>query len=830
MNRFPPFVLRSTPFSVAFLLAALVLAAARPALGRVEVNVTHVGFPAVGRGDIIRAGCWTPIMVDLALVDQAEFHGSLRAAQFDTDGDQCFDVVEVHLRAETGGTQRRTLYVPANPAAANERYHVELRDADGSTVQVISQGVLATRATPADVPSAVSHDDIVILSVGTGTIGKVKDLAGLQQGTRFRRGVTVAHISPEDLPELWIALEAVDYIVWDDARPEDLTQRQLEAVIEWVRHGGTLLIAAARSAGALKLVKPIHAILPVQIGDITPVSNLPDTREKLLGRPTAEESSTNTGKIWFEMPFPQPVPVAQCEKREEANRIVQEKIPLPGGGTISSDIVSARREQRGRVIFCAVTLHDLFSAQGTTNTFFEKVFHFIPTSDTQSAPPTPISLFDSVVSAVGFMTSRSLYLLIAAVFSIAYVALATFGTWTFLSARGWRHLSWTAFALVAAACSVVSVLAVSSIRGIGDRLEQIAIVDADAGGTFGRGTAFFGLKTGIDKRLDLWLPSDWLTAREPDVTSCFLRSLPAGQDWRSGASSFADPEEYRLQPASAQIDDVRFRATLKRFEGRWEGPLGGRMTGRVAVRKGLITDDSFVVNELGVDLKNCRLVQTELNPGDSAAERNTVTYVHSIGDIPSDGMKTYLAARCYVLTGSETLRDGLQRAQLIERHRTWSAPFRSLIPSFVYGSGSDNAAALGQERDALMLLSTIGDFDPTILGNQLGSSQTWSMDRLRQLDLREQLRAGRMAGESGLAEPGGMVLIGFVDGAGPVRLFTRSGERPFAAIQPEERNSWCMYRIRIPFTVLESGSGDAAVPTAETADESANAREGGKKP
>ena len=806
--------------------------AATPAFGRVEINVTHVGFPAIGRGDIIRAGCWTPILVDLSLVDQAEFHGTLRAAQFDTDGDQCVDVVEVHLRAETGGTQRLTLYVPANPVVANNLFSVELLDSDGSTVQVVSQGVLAARAAPADVPSVVSQDDLVILSVGTGTIGKVKDLASTQPAARFRRGVSVAHINPEDLPELWIGLEAVDYIVWDDARPEELTQRRLEAMIEWVRHGGTLLIAAARSAGALKLVKPINAILPVEIGDIIPVSNLPDTREKLLGIPTAEELPTDPGKSWIQMQFPQPVPVAQCKMREDASRIVQELIPLPRGGSASSDIVSRRREQRGHVIFSAIALHDLFSAPGATNTFFERVFHFLPVADVQQTSPTPVSLFDSVVSAVGFITSRSVYLLVVAVFSIAYVTLATFGTWTFLSARGWRHYSWTAFALVAAACSVVSVLAVGSIRGIGDRLEQIAIVDGQAGEAFGRGTVFFGLKTGIEKTLDLWLPSDWLTAREPDVTSCFLRPLPAGQDWRSGAGGFVDPKEYRLKPASAQIDDVRFRATLKRFEGRWEGPLGGRMNGRIAVRKGFITEDSFVLNELGVNLKNCRLIQTQLNPGDTAAERNTVTYVYPIGDVPSDGMKVYLAARCYALIGSETLRDILQRSQLDKWQEAWSGPFLGLIPSLAFGSGSGASSALGREQDALMLVSTIGDFDPAVLGKKMGSAQTWSVDRLRQLDLREQLTAGRQENKerSTTAEPGGMVLIGFADGGGPVRLFTRSGERPYSVIQPEEHSSWCMYRIHMPFAVLEPATGDSPAPTGAPAGGSTDPSEERKRP
>ena len=777
--------------------------------GRLEVNVTHVGFPAVGRGDIVRAGCWTPVTVDLALVDLAEFHGTVRAAQFDTDGDQCSDAVEVHLRAETGGAQRVTLYVPANLEASNGQMQLQVRDADGSTVQVISQGVLTTRATSPDSPSVVDSDDLVVLSLGTGTIGKVKDLAGVQQPTRLRRNVSVAHISPTDLPELWIGLEAVDYIVWDDARPEDLTERQLEAVIEWVRHGGTLLLAAARTAGSLKLVKPINAILPVEIGDITTVENLPETREQLLGRPTAEDLPTGTGMSWSEAPLPDPVPVTLCTARNGARRIAAENVSLVGGKSARTDIVTRRAEQRGHVIYCAVALRDLFGGKGRATTFFEKVFNFIPAPDSQLGPPVPMSLFNSVVSAVGFTTSRSLYLLITAVSFVVYVALATFGTWTFLSSRGMRHHAWTAFAVVAIACSFASVLAVGSIRGIVDRLEQIAIVDAVAGETFGRGTAFFGLKTGIDKHLDLWLPSDWLTAREPNVTSCFLKPLPAGRDERGSPGGFADPEEYRIKPASAQIDGVRFRATLKRFEGRWEGPLGGRLTGRITTRNRLITEDSFVVNELGVDLRDSLLIQTELDPGGNAAERNTVTFVYSIGTIPSDGMKTYLAARCYALSGSETLRDVTQRARLSERQSAWSAPLSGLYNSYMYGSGSDVAATLGRERDALMLLSTIGDFDYSVLGLS-GGLKTWSTDRLRQLDLREQLTAGRREDKEAnvSAEPGGMVLIGFADGGGPIRLFSRSGDRDYAAIAPEERASWCMYRIRLPFTVFDSRGGD----------------------
>jgi hypothetical protein len=188
------------------------------------------------------------------------------------------------------------LYVPANPVSGDGRFAVELRDQESSVVQVVSDGVLAARAVPSEVPDIISHDDVIILSVGDAAIGRVKDLAGVRQGTNLRQTVHVAHISPSDLPEHWIGLEAVDYIVWDDARPETLSPRQLGALLEWCQYGGTLLIGASESATAFALTKPVAAIMPADILEIVSAADLPKTRVTLLSQPSAEgRESCSTG-------------------------------------------------------------------------------------------------------------------------------------------------------------------------------------------------------------------------------------------------------------------------------------------------------------------------------------------------------------------------------------------------------------------------------------------------------------------------------------------------------------------------------------------------------
>ncbi len=801
--------------SLATAWVCFVVAPASPAFARVEVQISHVGFPAVG-GDIIRAGCWTPIYVDVSLVDQPLFDGSIRAAQLDTDGDEAFDSVEVHLRAESGGHTRIILYVLANPVAGDGKFAVELRDLESSVVQVISDGVLAARAVPSEIPDIVSHDDVVVLSVADAAIGRVKDLAGVQQGTSLRQTVHVAHISPTDLPEHWIGLEAVDYIVWDDARPELLSPRQLSALLEWCQFGGTLLIGASESAATFALTKPLAAIMPADILEILSVADLPGTRETLLGQPIAEERQS--AGSWLKTPFPRPVPMALSKVRKDATVIVREMVARPAGPNVEADVVTRGRVGSGHIIFCAVRLHDLFSAPGTANTFFEKLFHFIPASGQNQAALTPVSLFSNIAGAVGFVRSRSAYLVITVLFALGYVVAATWGTWAFLGSRGWRHHSWTAFAAVALIAGLGAGMAVGAARGITDRLQQVAVIDAAAGESFGRGTVWFGLKTGIDKRLDLWMPSDWLMAREPEFSSCFLRPLPAGTDWRQG-SSFADPEDYILRPASAEIAGARFRATLKRFEGRWEGPLGGQLTSQIAVqgKDKLMTEDSYVVNNLGVELTQCRLIQTLLDPGAISSERTTATFVYTIdGTLPADGTKVRLYDRCFRLTGPQKPSDILRQAELKNRHGEWSSQFAGLLQKFSFSTSDDPKAALGKEKEALMLLSTIGDFDPGALPGQFAGSYTLSRDRLRHLDLREHLTAGHAAKEGALepAQPTGtMVLIGFARGGGPIRLLTRAGERPFAPITPEEDSSWCMYRIRLPFVDLDKlAQSSAASP------------------
>jgi len=777
-----------------------------PAWAGIEISVTRVGFPTLS-GPVVRNGAWAPVVVDLSLLgEQDSFDGSIRVGQFDGDGDQCYESLDVHLRRSSGGSQTYTLYIPTKQSRGEVEVDVSVLDDRGEAVQVVSLGEQTFRAEPAQQPALIPDDDILILDVSRGSMGPVKDLSDADKRLSYSRLIHLGNIGPASLPEHWIGLEAVDYIVWDDAQPEDMTPKQLGAMLEWVRQGGLLLVAASRSVGSVVLTKPLAAALPVELGNLETVGNLRSVRMNLIEAPFKTKDEPDPD--WLGAPFASPVPVVRCQLREGAVAVASETI-LVDEEPVEIPVVSRHRYGRGQVIFSAVTIKDLMSAPGRASELFETLFYLLKIDDPEAGQPYPAYLFGNVIRPISFSTSGGLYLFLAGVSSVAYVILATFGTWGIVSNRGWRRHSWSAFAVTAIATSVVAAVVVRSRQGFRDTVRQMSIIDMVADHGDATATVFFGLKTSLDKRLDLWMPRDPLGATEPEQTDCFLRPIPGAADSQDSATGFADPENYRLVPASAVIDDVRVRATLKQLEGRWHGSVSGRVLGKIAIDRGMVSTDSFVANELGVDLRNCWLLIAQMNPDDLGTVRAFGGILaYDIGDLPATGEPVLLYDRCFPTGRGVKINDVRKNAFLVNQQKEWRSQFQSLLsnlPMPAFGGGgapvkipAQTGAELGLEEKALLLLSTVGDqevMDRSFTG--AWGRSVWSRNRARSLDLRSELQRDSV------------FLVGFADDPGPIRLFSRSGRGRYRPIKPDADHSKTMYRIRIPAIVQGRADADS---------------------
>lgn len=784
------------PFSILAItkMALGVLLLASPTFATLEVIVSRIGFPSLRANAIARYGTWTPIVVDVSLVGETSFDGFIRVGQFDTDGDEVFDRVDLHLRAETGGHQQITLYALSNPIRSQGRYYVEVYDHKGKAVEVLPGPTYRVFPPEGYEVQHVDHDAVVILSISSQSLGRIKDLVSLDQLSLYHREPHIAHMSPASLPELWLGLEAVDHIIWDDAKPEELSERQRMALVEWVKQGGHLLIAASRSASSIKLTESIDAILPVDLGEVVLVDNLPEVRRTLLGPARGEEpfpTRRKNERFWWQGPFASPISMVETTLREGAFR-------FPDQAGYDSDVVTRRRLGRGQITYCSVTLQDLFSGEGSAVRFFQVLFDLRILDENEQISGNKVPLFPQVANAVAFISSGSAFLLIAGIFSVGYVLIATFGSWQILGARGWRHHSWTAFALIGALASVGSVFAVNAMRGFGETLHQISVVDMQAGSAMGQATALFGVKVGTDRVVDFWLPADPLGATEPGATPCFLRPLPPGND-SMDVASYSDPGAYRLMPGSAVVDDVRIRGTLKRFEGRWSGLVGGTVTGKVSIRGREILEGAYLINKLGYELKNCCILQTVLNPETSSGSRHAAIYAMPIGDFPSDGSRLDLYDRCYGKRVEESVKQYASRWTLENAQKSWSSEFQNALNPSRFGWNQQAMPTHGQEQNALLLLTTLGEYQPSqanAVRKLWGGARIWSRDRARTLEITHRLRRDNL------------VLLGFAQDPGPIRLFRRTGDRAYSALMPDPEKSWTMFRIDIPVTLVAGGDID----------------------
>lgn len=799
-------------------------ASGAPVFADVVVQSIGVGFKARGFGQahhegVIRTGTWTPIVVDLQLENAASFDGSLRVCQFDPDGDVAYDEVPVHLLASSGGgAGRYVLYVLPSGIDTDRQLRLDLLNENREAVTALYNGVPCRTVRTEDIPHVIT-DEILILDISVGSGAHAGALSDPELKGLFNRDVFTARLAAGELPEHWIGLEAVDYIIWDEADPADFkSPAQLKALADWVWHGGTLLIAASRTAGSLATTAMINEMLPVDIGAPQIAGDLGFLPQRLMSIPMPDAPPSEKEKM-RPPPLLEPATIVACKTRAGGSVFsYYEDTDQP----VLGELLTRRTWGNGEVIFLGVTLHDLFTKvpgiqqtevftlenarvqPGSAVEFFQRVFFL--RQELRNVDPSSEEVYPQVQGPINFAANSALFLILSLMLIIAYVGTATFGSWHLLKQRGWHRHSWTAFSAVALASSFLSVLIVQSVRGFGQTVEQLSIIDVNAGETRACGSALFGLKTGTHTELDLWLPADPLMDRQPGTTSCMLRPAPVATfvDGLESRTTYADPERYNLAPSNAMIEGVSLRATLKKLEGRWTGQITGSVGGRLqrlpqASRLGAespFTADSIVTNKLPVDLVKAYLLYAEDDhvlpkTGAFIEQRGRRSlYAIPLGTIPA-GMSKNVGTFPDLHDVRRDLQNNepnpLRKYLLVEEHKRWTRSVRSMIGSLtVEVPAGQFDMRLEPFQAALLLASTMEEVEPRM--NQWGQPSVLSRQHVRHLELRQALRSDTA------------ILIGFANDPGPIRVASRSAgsQRDFRVIEPREGGSWTMYRVRIP--------------------------------
>ncbi|MGH6962136.1 MAG: hypothetical protein ACREE7_16770, partial [Dongiaceae bacterium] len=359
----------------------------------------------------------------------------------------------------------------------------------------------------------------------------------------------------------------------------------LDALKQWVRSGGQLVIGLGAS-GANVIKSGLAEILPLQGNETTEtVRSLPRFLER-MAKPGVNE-------------FHSPIPVVAMPP---ARGVPTFWDYLPGGrrgGLIVMEMVGS-----GRVVTVAASLRDLTSVPPKESPddrlLLHELFDVNPVSEAFlksegekafALPMEMMRLFDGLVRPIEFQRTGSLLAFGAVGFVVAYGLLSTIVSWFWLQKQGRAHLSWTVFAVFAVVASAVSLGLVTVASGF-ERVASVNLVDLQAGSSEARAACWFGYRSPTRQRVDLALAGD----------GNYLRALSQA---RANQIYYATPLRYEAVPAKALLADTPMRATLKQFEGFWQGRIDGTIRGQLVADRaadGSLTPESWIKNELGVEI------------------------------------------------------------------------------------------------------------------------------------------------------------------------------------------------------------------------------------
>lgn len=771
---------------------------------QISGRILRVGLFA-GATPIVRSGHCSFVEVELRNANAEPFDGQLRVDQLDRDGDVVTSLLDAPLTPDGQWHPYQIYFTPHN--VDQEVIRVRLYDADGRLATILSDTGESLTELVSDMVYDISQDHEAAghqLIVDLTSPRKLPHISWLNSQRRNAEETVnrrvVRGLSPRDLPFRWQGLEGVDAIAWDDADPSTLSQQQVDALIDWVRHGGRLLITTGQNWQALAK-SPLAEYLPATIKGMESRREIPEFIDII-----SVNKATWGERLRREY---EKTPITCCKLSAKLG-----SLPIPPKCD-SPQIAYRRMLGRGVITFIGAPLQKLLPPSlagmaeirdGTDDSSFtikdnpfitELCEALVATEFLRLAKPrkrlvsafggyNPRDLFGLVRRSVGFEAAAAGFLVFGILFAILYTLTATVGCYWYLKHRGWQHQAWTAFALVSLAGSVLGTSMVWVLRGFTNKLHQTTIVDGQAGTDYAYATTLFGLKTPDHTSLDLALPVGTAMAGMPR-DSGLLRAMPeeTSWDWDQTGTQYLAPEDYDSVLAGTRLNRIPIRATLKEFMGLWHGPMNGLLEGRLVTRR---TGDpavpyefgqgSFIRNALGVNLRNCYLLETQRDITGQAFR----VIVHELGNIPDITQTPQLTAdeinkRLYYKDRTDPTKRITKLNRLNTQITEWCRTLERRLPQLGANKGTEQANRLaGSETDTALLLLSVFDLIDTNTEEQKGFKRSFG----RSLSCTHQLSSNTA------------ILIGFSDDEPPPSIL----EVDRANLRPNQART--MYRFLIP--------------------------------
>jgi hypothetical protein len=218
-----------------------------------RITQVRVGLPAGPAATRSRNGTWTPVYVTVQAAE-AQAQNRWQLAVESADG------AEVPYRAlasvpALGAGEERAVLAYARPGSDNSEFTVKLLSADGTVAQTLAHIRRTSGGLSRDV---LDPSDVLYLTLGAPLPGLRRALRpaanpnAKEEAEQATRGFAVLE-NAALLPDRWYGYEAADVVLLTTANTTFVTQllegdpARLEALQEWVRRGGRLVVSVGRN-------------------------------------------------------------------------------------------------------------------------------------------------------------------------------------------------------------------------------------------------------------------------------------------------------------------------------------------------------------------------------------------------------------------------------------------------------------------------------------------------------------------------------------------------------------------------------------------------------
>ena len=615
-----------------FLVGLLLLALTSASFGQVRGEVESIGF---GDG-WYRPQCWTPMVVRLQsqISDPAEYR--IEVHQHDLDFDHVIYVKDgITLNGQA--TQRWELCFLPEPIHGGlpemsardlqDRLRVYLTNKEGTRQLLqlpITSPVQSLEAQAAMMGFGMGKGNKLVLVVNDGSSRPQLSEVSYEKAIGIVERPLPVTIRPGALPQSALAYQSVDAVVWLSGDAHALSEegsKQLTALQDWVRQGGTLIVCQPSIDAERLRIEPFADMLPIEWkvdGEWKVSVHEKNNLQPLVRLAAARTLDWDYSRFWN---LKGPFTFAKAVAKPNAVVETDDWIEWDKSGKDRSPYIARGPYGLGCVTWVAQNLGDS-SITGANTVGWQYVWDHVfgwnnddhlPNDRTQKEEADYTGdIYSDLGSAmnkgVEFGAKGTGLIALAIVFFVIYWIVAGPGSYLFLAGKKRKEMSWAAFGAAALVATLLTVLVVRLVlRGSPEihHATDVRMVQASQEPQPAIAISKIGLYIPRDGNQTLSLPdtSNQFVSRISPlavVPSNIENDYPANLDYQIPIPDAAS--------ASGVSVDVPFRSTLKKIQATWAGDSSKTIRGN-NVQLLLDTDPKKMLkgtldNLTGVDLKN----------------------------------------------------------------------------------------------------------------------------------------------------------------------------------------------------------------------------------